>query len=192
MTENTSSPREFPAHVDEAVRSIAQLQSEHHEKATAQQRVINRISALIARPRFVAFLTIGVCVWIGANMAAIALGWYAIDRPSFPWLQGAVNLLSLLIVTLVLAAQKHEDTLNARREILTLELALLSERKIAKVIELLEELRRDSPHIADRVDPQAEQMAQPADAQSVLAAAEGNDQKNASGFRMEPMRRPGV
>jgi uncharacterized membrane protein len=117
-------------------------------------------------------------VWIRANLAAIALGWCAIDRPSFPWLQGAANLASLFVVTLVLAAQKHEDELNARREILTLELALFSERKIAKIIELLEELRRDSLPVADRVDQQAEQMAQPADAQSVLAAAQKNDQQN--------------
>jgi len=89
-----------------------------------------------------------------------------------------VNLLSLFIVTLVLVAQKHEDELNARREILTLELAILSERKIAKVIELLEELRRDSPHVLDRVDQQAEQMAQPAGPQSVLAAARENEREN--------------
>jgi uncharacterized membrane protein len=172
---STSSPREFPDHVDEAVRSIAQLHSEHHSKTTAAQQLINRISGVIARPRFGAFLTAGVTVWISANLAAIALGWYVIDRRSFPWLQGAVNLVSLFIVTLVLAAEKHEDELNARREILTLELAILSERKIAKIIELLEELRRDSPHVADRVDQQAEQMARPADARSVLAAAQKND-----------------
>jgi uncharacterized membrane protein len=176
MTESESSSRDLPDHVDEAVRSIVQLHSQHHGKTTAAQRLINRISAVIARPHFVAFLTIGVAVWIGANLAAIALGRYAVDPPVFPLLQGVVNLLSLFIVTLVLAAQKHEDELNTHREILTLELAILSERKIAKIIELLEELRRDSPHIADRVDQQAEQMAQPADAQSVLAAAEGNDQ----------------
>ncbi len=176
MTESASSPRQFPDHIDEAVRSIAQLHSEHHGRATAAQRVVNRTSAAIARPYFVALLTIGVAVWIGANLAAIALGRSAIDPPPFPWLVSAVNLLSLFIVTLVLVAQKHEDELNARREILTLELAILSERKIAKVIELLEELRRDSPHVADRVDQQADQMAQPADAQSVLAAAQESDQ----------------
>jgi hypothetical protein len=37
----------------------------------------------------------------------------------------------------VLVAQKHEDELNARRDTLTLELAILSEHKIAKVIQLL-------------------------------------------------------
>jgi uncharacterized membrane protein len=176
MTERAFSPRRFPDHIDEAVRSIAQLHSEHHGGATAPQRLVNRISAVIARPYFIALLAVGVAVWIGANLAAMTLGRSAIDPPAFSWLQGAVNLLSLFIVTLVLVAQKHEDELNAQREILTLELAILSERKIAKVIELLEELRRDSPHVVDRVDQQAEQMAQPADAQSVLAAARENDQ----------------
>lgn len=164
----------FPDHVDQAVRSIAQLHSEHYGKTTPPQRVVNRISGVFARPYFVALLTIAVGVWIAANLTAAAHGW-AIDPPPFPWLESAMNLLSLFIVSLVLVAQKHEDELNARRDILTLELAILSERKIAKVIELLEELRRDSPHVADRVDAQAEQMAQPADAQAVLAAAGESD-----------------
>ena len=175
MTETGSSSAQFPDHIDEAVRSIAQLHSEHHGNTAPLQRLVNRISAVFARPYFVAFLTVGVSVWIGANLAALALG-RAVDPPPFPWLVSAMNLLSLFIVALVLVAQKHEDELNARRDILTLELAILSERKIAKVIELLEELRRDSPHIVDRVDRQADQMAQPADAQSVLAAARESDQ----------------
>ena len=81
----------------------------------------------------------------------------------------------MFVVMLVLVAQKHEDELNAHRDTLTLELAILSEHKIAKVIELLEELRRDSPHVQDRVDRQADQMAQPADAASVLAATRPNN-----------------
>ena len=80
-------------------------------------------------------------------------------------------------VMLVLVAQKHEDELNAHRDTLTLELAILSEHKIAKVIQLLEELRRDSPHVQDRDDPQAEEMAEPADAGSVLAAVRANDRQ---------------
>jgi hypothetical protein len=80
----------------------------------------------------------------------------------------AVNLFSLFIVTLVLVAQTHADELNARRDNRTLKLAILSERKIAKVIELLEELRRDSPQVQDRVDRQADQMAQPAERAGAL------------------------
>ena len=46
----------------------------------------------------------------------------------------------------------------------------MTEQKIAKVVALLEELRRDSPHLHDRVDELAEVMARPADPQSVIEA----------------------
>jgi uncharacterized membrane protein len=163
MTEGAPSQGRFPDHVDQAVRAIAQLHAEHHGRATTSQRTVNRISALIARPLFVAFVIAGVASWMGANLAEMQLSGRAVDPPAFPWLQVAVNLVSLFIVTLILVAQKHEDELNARRDILTLELATLSERQIAKIIELLEELRRDSPQIPDRIDHQAVQMARPAD-----------------------------
>ncbi len=170
MSDNPSSMSGIPNHIDEAVRSVAQLHSDHHGRATNPQRVVNRITAFIARPSFVALMGLGVAGWIGANLIASSFGLQAFDAPAFPWLQGAENLFSLFLVMLVLVAQKHEDELNAHRDTLTLELAILSEHKIAKVIQLLEELRRDSPHIQDRIDPQAEQMAEPADAGSVLAA----------------------
>jgi hypothetical protein len=47
---------------------------------------------------------------------------------------------------------------------------MLAERKNAKIIELLEQLRRDHPDIADRVDEDAIAMAQPTDAAAVIDA----------------------
>ena len=63
--------------------------------------------------------------------------------------------------------------MSLRREQLNLELAILSEQKTAKVVALLEELRRDSPTVRDRVDKQADVMARPTDAQSVIDAIKG-------------------
>lgn len=174
---DSSSAPNVPDHVDKAVRSVTQLHSDHHGRTSASQRAVNRITAFMARPFFIALVGLCVVGWIGANLIAGALGLQPIDTPAFQWLQGAVNLFSLFVVMLVLVAQKHEDELNLRRDTLTLELAILSEHKIAKVIQLLEELRRDSPHVQDREDPQAEQMAQPADAGSVLEAARASDEQ---------------
>ena len=165
----------FPDHVDKAVRSVTELHSDHRGRATTPQRAVNRITALMGRPWFITVVGLSVSVWILANFVVSRLGLEAIDPPPFPWLEVAATLFSLFVVMLVLVAQTHEDELNAHRDTLTLELAILSEHKIAKVIQLLEELRRDSPHVQDRVDPQAEQMAEPADAGSVLAAARAND-----------------
>lgn len=175
MTDSPFSAPNVLDHVDEAVRSVTQLRSDHHGRSTAPQRAVNRIIAFMARPVFIALLGLGVAGWIGANLVASALGLHGVDAPAFSWLQGAENMFSMFVVMLVLVAQKHEDELNTHRDTLTLELAILSEHKIAKVIELLEELRRDSPHVQDRVDRQADQMAQPADAGSVLAATRASD-----------------
>jgi uncharacterized membrane protein len=51
---------------------------------------------------------------------------------------------------------------------------LVAEQKIAKLIALLEELRRDLPIVRDRVDPVADAMAQAVDPQAVLSVLEQN------------------
>jgi uncharacterized membrane protein len=163
----------FPDHVDKAVRSVTQLHSEHRGRTT---RAVNKVAAVMGRPWFVAVVGFVVVAWIAANLIAARLGVEAVDPPPFAWLEMASALFSLLLVVLLLVAQKNEDELNAHRDTLTLELAILSEHKIAKVIQLLEELRRDSPHVEDRDDPQARQMAEPADAGSVLAAVREKDE----------------
>ena len=128
------------------------------------------MTALLGRPRFIAVLTIMVVIWIGLNLLAAALGYRSIDPPPFAWLEGAISLVSLYMVVLILATQRREDQLAQHRELLILELAILGEQKTAKVIQLLEEVRRDNPLIPDRIDQEAESMAQPADPQSVLDA----------------------
>jgi uncharacterized membrane protein len=163
-------PPILSAHIEETIRSIAQLHAEHHENATPLQRTVDRMTALLGRTRFIAVLTVIVAGWIGLNLLAASLGYRPIDPPPFSWLGGAVSLVSLYMVVLILATQQRDDQLAQHRELLILELAILSEQKTAKVIQLLEEFRRDNPMIRDRVDYQAEAMAQPADPQSVLAA----------------------
>jgi uncharacterized membrane protein len=163
-------PPTLPAHIEETIRAIAQLHAEHHENAAPLQRAVDRMTALLGRPRFIGVLTVIVVGWIGLNLLAAALGYRPVDPAPFSWLGGVVSLVSLYMVVLILATQRREDQLAQHRELLILELAILSEQKTAKVIQLLEEFRRDNPLIRNRVDQEAEVMAQPADPQSVLEA----------------------
>ena len=57
-----------------------------------------------------------------------------------------------------------------------MELAILSEQKPAKIIALPEEIRRDSPHLRNRLDHEAVAMAVAADPQAVLDAMKENDE----------------
>ena len=85
-------------------------------------------------------------------------------------LSAAVSTLGLYLAAMILIAQRHDDELSTRRNQLTLELALLSEQKSAKIIALLEEFRRNDPNQGDHRDELAEALAEPADTHAVLDA----------------------
>jgi uncharacterized membrane protein len=170
MADANAPPLALPDHIEETIRSIDRLHAEHRRDATPLQRAVERMTTLLGRPGFIFVVTALVVLWVGGNLLAAAFGHRAIDPPPFSGLAGAVSLASLYMVVLILATQRREDQLARHREQLILELALLSEQKTAKVIELLEEFRRDSPLIHDRVDRQADSMAQPADPQQMLDA----------------------
>jgi uncharacterized membrane protein len=72
-------------------------------------------------------------------------------------------------VTALINTQRRENEFACHHEQLTLELAILSEQKSAKIIALLEELRQDHPEIRNRVDNEAAAMSAPADHHSVQA-----------------------
>jgi uncharacterized membrane protein len=170
MTDTNDPAPILSAHVEETIRSIGQLHADHRENATPIERAVDRITAFVGRPTFGVVLTVVVAGWIAVNLLAAARGLRPLDGPPFSGLAGAVSLVSLYLVVLVLATQRRDDHLARQRELLLLELASLSEQKMAKMIQLLEEARRDNPLIHNRVDHEADAMTRPADPQSVLDA----------------------
>ena len=169
MPEETRAPI-LPAHIDDTVRAIARLHAEHQGEATTSQRLAERLTAGAGRPRSLMVLTVLMVGWMAVNLAVAALGHKPWDDPPFAWLQGATGVAALYMTILILVTQRREDQLASHREQLTLELGILSEQKAAKIIELLEELRRDMPHVRDRVDDEAVAMSAPADPEAVLNA----------------------
>lgn len=160
----------LPAHIEETVEAIARLHAAHEQGASPLQRIVERATRRAGRPAFVALLTVLVVSWITLNLGLMSLGRLPTDAPPFFWLQGAVALTALYMTILILTTQRREDELTGLREQLILELAILGEQKSAKIIALLEELRRDDPHISDRNDPDADALSTPADPNAVLEA----------------------
>ena len=163
-------PQSLPGHIDNTIRAIADMHARHQQKATPSQRVFVVMAGVVARPRFIGVVTLAIVAWVLANLTAHHFGMRPWDPPPFNWLQGLVSVAALYTAVIILIAQKREDELGALREQLTLELAILSEQKSAKAIELLESLRRDLPPAPHRVDPQAPAMAKPTDPLTVADA----------------------
>jgi uncharacterized membrane protein len=163
-------PPILPAHIEQTVQALSRLQAQHDEQATALDRTMARITAAIGRPAFLAWLGLAVVAWALGNLAAARLGYQVLDPPPFAWLQGVISLSALCVTVIILTTQRRADRLSSLRSQLTLELAILGEQKTAKVIDLLEEHRRDNPLMADRHDPEASDMAKPADPEAVMEA----------------------
>src|SRR6185295_17430048 len=165
----------MPAHVEEAVRSIALLHAKHHQDATSTQLYIGRATEFAARPLFLGLVCMAAGIWIAANLVLVFLDLRPFDPPPFGWLELFLTLTALLTAVLILGTQKRTDKLADMRGQMTLELALLTEQKTAKIIELVEELRRDSPEIRDRLDSEASEMSAKSDAHAVLGAIKETD-----------------
>jgi uncharacterized membrane protein len=107
-----------------------------------------------------------VAIWVGVNMAMMAAGREPFDVAPFHWLQGIIGLAALLITTVVVIKQNRIDKLDEQRAHLELKVTLMIEQKTAKLIDLMEELRRDLPNVKDRHDSSAVAM------QNALSAAD--------------------
>jgi uncharacterized membrane protein len=160
----------LPSHVEESLAAIAAMHAAHHEKASALDRAIDRMAAFFARPRFLVYIAGFIALWVTVNLATGVRGGAAFDAAPFPLLSVLVSSAALFIAVLILGSQRRAGRLANLREQMTLELALLTDQKTTKLIDLMEELRRDLPNVHNRVDLEALEMSGAPDHGTVLQA----------------------
>ncbi len=161
---------DVPPHIAETTQAIALLHAEHHRKSTLAERIVDKATTYVGRPGFVLALIMAAVLWMAVNLLVRLSGGAPLDPPPFGWLELTLTAAALVIAVMILTSQRRADRFANLREQMTLESTLLTEQKTRKIIELLEELRRDSPEIPDRQDIEADQMAAKTDPHEVLAA----------------------
>lgn len=165
---STAAQEELSEHVAHTVQTVASLRSRAQRRVSRHQRAVELLTATLGRPRTLYAIIVIVLMWAGLNLSLR----HPADPPPFFWLQGAIGLTAMLTATLILITQNRQTREAEERSQLDLQVNLVAEKKITKVIELLEELRRDLPTVRNRVDSKADAMTQAADATAVLAALE--------------------
>lgn len=158
---------------NENVETLSSLRARADRGVSRHQRRIERLTGHLGHPRSPCLIVALAAGWIGFNLVAPHLGVVPFDPPPFNWLQGLVGLGALLMTSIILITQNRRTTHAEQSARLDLQVNLLAEHKAAKLIALLEELRRDLPIVRDRVDRVAEAMKEPIDAHAVLSALEG-------------------
>ena len=165
--------------INQNVEAILAFYTREEQKISRSQRVLETISGFVGRPLFLVSSLLFVALWIVANVFAPRFGWAVFDPPPFAWLQGIFSLGALLTTTVVLIKQNRLGKLEELRAHLDLQVNLLAEQKATKLIDLIEELRRDLPMVKDRSDPEAAALQQPTDPNVVLATLDERREKEA-------------
>jgi uncharacterized membrane protein len=163
----------LPEQVIKNVETIDQHQQRHRQNTKPDRRILNKIAAVFGRPQFLYFQIVFFTVWIGcSNLAERNI--IAKNFPLFDLHLHGLEIASLLISTEVLIDQTYQEKLSKEQSHLMLQLNLLTEQKIAKLISLVEELRTDLPNVKNRDDLEAEIMKQAIDPQAILEVIQHN------------------
>jgi uncharacterized membrane protein len=153
----------LPDPIAQNIDAIVELQTKAQRNLPRHHRVVESVTAFFSRPAFLYGILIMAILWVLPNVLPRRFGSQPFDPPPFYALQGIVSFSALLITTGVLIKQTRQEQLAEQRAQLSLQMNLLAEQKITKLIELVEELRRDLPDVQDRHDPESEVMQQPID-----------------------------
>ena len=174
---NTQDPQNPEAgslsdHIDQNIEALVALQRREWDAVPPAQRRLERVSRFVGRPFYLVGLLCFAILWIAINLGAPLAGRAAFDPPPFQGLEGLISFTALLTTTVVLIAQNRQTRLEQQRRHLDLQVNLLTEQKVSKLIHLLEELRRDLPFVEDRHDQQATALQEGADTHQVVSALE--------------------
>ena len=156
--------------ISQNIGAVQGFYSREQQRISRTQRALEQLSRTLGQPAFLGGALLVVAGWMLANVVLKLCGFAQFDPAPFFWLQGLVSLTALVTTCVVLIKQNRLAGLAEQRAHLDLKVTLLTEQKAAKLIDLLEELRRDLPNVKNRDDPEAVALQHSMDPGLVLAA----------------------
>jgi uncharacterized membrane protein len=149
---------------------LASFKDREDAQISGVQLIIERISAFFGSPAYFAFAVAFIVIWMLVNGWGARAGWHPVDRPPFFWLQGLVSSNALLLTVAVLIRQNRMAQVAEHRSHLDLQINLLSEQKVTKILQIIVELQRDLTALRGRPDSEVAEMTKPADAHALMHA----------------------
>jgi uncharacterized membrane protein len=152
------------------LHAVASFSHKEAAAISSWQIAIERVSAFCGSAAYFVGVVSFIVIWVGANAWAARHGWRALDPPPFPWLQGIVSSNALLLTIAVLIRQNRMARLSAHHAHLDLQINILTEQKVTKVLQLLDELRREFPGRRGTSNTEVAALTTPADTGAILEA----------------------
>ena len=158
--------------ISENIQTIADLHKAAERRVSPQQRAIEKVTNFLGRPRFLFIILAIVMLWVAMTLLLPVFGVRDFDPPPFVWLIGLINLGALLQATMILITQNRQDRMVEQRTQLDLQVSLLLDEKISKLITMVDQLRQVHPDLENGTDPQVEALKETIDPHQSLKTLE--------------------
>lgn len=165
-----SSAANLPPAAKENLEVLSQFKDGEEAQISGLQLAIERISRVFGSPAFLAFALAFIGIWIAVNLWGISHGWRHVDAPPFFWLQGLVSCNALLLTVAVLIRQTRMAQVAEHRAHLDLQINLLTEQKVSKLLQILNAPQHDSAALPRGHDAEAHELTKPADTHALMHA----------------------
>ncbi|HEY2682588.1 MAG TPA: DUF1003 domain-containing protein [Steroidobacteraceae bacterium] len=148
---------------------------EHHEalEISGMRVQIERLSKFFGSPFYLIFTALFIIAWVCANLWGLRSGWRHVDEPPFFLLQGLISANALLLTIAVLIRQYRMAQSATHRSHLDLQINLLTEQKVSKLVQIVADLQRELTALRPRHDAEVEDLKKPADANAIMHAIKG-------------------
>ncbi len=160
----------LPSSTRENLEVLADFKDREESQLSPAQVRIERISGFFGSPAYFAFVLAFIATWVLLNLWGLHAGWTHVDEPPFSALQGLVSSNALLLTVAVLIRQKRMEQVAEHRSHLDLQVNLLTEQKVTKILQLVDELQRELSALRPRPDAELAELSKPADAHALIHA----------------------
>ena len=146
------------------IAALAQQRRAEEARASADQKIVGAITRFAGSMVFVGIHAVLVIGWIAVN-----LGWTPLPRfdPTFVILATMASVEAIFISTFILIAQNRASEMADRRADLDLQISLLAEHEVTKLIELTTRIA-DHLGLADLNDPELAELQRTVAPETVL------------------------
>lgn len=150
--------------VERNIQALLQHRQETERSKSRQDAVADAITCFVGSMRFVYIHLVIVSFWIVAN-----LGWLPLPRfdPSFVILAMAASVEAIFLSTFVLISQNRMAALSDKRADLDLQISLLAEHEITRIISLVSAIA-DKLGVEGADDPELAELARDVMPEAVL------------------------
>ena len=166
-------PRDLAGVIDRNVEALLRRREEERAATDPQDKIADAISAFAGSMRFVYLHLVIYGAWIVVN-----LGWLPLPKfdPSFVVLAMAASVEAIFISTFVMISQNRMARVADQRADLDLQISLLAEHEITRLVALVSEIAERMAVPAAR-DPELRELAKDVAPEHVLDRMQATERR---------------